>query len=815
MRHILTLAICVCSTLLLAKPSDPLDPEKKQISASRITADITIDGQMDEAIWQNAIPSTGFTTLEPSAGESASKKTEVWILYDDSGIYVGAKMYDPDSKKIPTQFSQRDGIGNADWFGVFLDAYRDGINGVSFIVTSSNSQFDAKYSTFGEDEGWDAVWESQVQITSDGWVAELRIPYSAIRFPEIDEQTWHINFGRMDQQLQEKGFWSEINPNVNGFLNQSGYLAGIKDIKPPVRLQATPFIALYGENYHDKNSEKVNSFGHSFNGGMDIKYGLSDAFTLDLTLIPDFGEAQSDNNVLNLSPFEVRFDENRQFFTEGTELFNKGGLFYSRRVGGRPLFADRVYEEQASDEEIIDNPAQSQLYNATKISGRTQKGLGVGFFNATSGRTYATLKSAERGERQVLTNPLTNYNVLVFDQNLKNNSFVSLVNTTVLREGTAYDANVTGAVLDLRNKEQTFAIRGSYKLSQKYNQETTDLGHATNVEFRKISGNWNFGIMYNEESDTYDINDLGFIFNNNERSVGMFQEYNMFKPFWFFNRGGVGLSTNYRMLYEPNEFTGFGVETWMWGQTKNFWRLNAFVFSNPVAGFDFFEPRTPGRFYRNPNVNGFGVNINSDRRKRLSFGLFGRIRNFGEDGRNGQSIEFRPNFRVNDRLNFRWGLELNENNRDVGYVNKVESEAGEDIIFGRRDVSTVVNTLNADYNFSSNMALTFRMRHYWSKVAYESFHMLEEDGGLGAIDYNEIHDTNFNAFNIDMVYRWRFAPGSDLFVIYKNSLLNFEQQADLDYFGNLDGLFDNPQRNSISLKMIYFLDYINLKKKRS
>ena len=116
-----------------------------------------------------------------------------------------------------------------------------------------------------------------------------------------------------------------------GFLNQAGYLNGIKEIKPPLRLQATPFIAVYGENYHDKTSDPVNSFGHSINGGMDVKFGLSDAFTLDLTLIPDFGEAQSDNNVLNLSPFEVRFDENRQFFTEGTELFNKGGLFYSRR----------------------------------------------------------------------------------------------------------------------------------------------------------------------------------------------------------------------------------------------------------------------------------------------------------------------------------------------------------------------------------------------------------------------------------------------------------------------------------------------------
>jgi hypothetical protein len=133
------------------------------------------------------------------------------------------------------------------------------------------------------------------------------------------------------------------------------------------------------------------------------------------------------------------------------------------------------------------------------------------------------------------------------------------------------------------------------------------------------------------------------------------------------------------------------------------------------------------------------------------------------------------------------------------------------VVFGRRDVSTVVNTFSTDYNFNSNMALTFRMRHSWSKVRDSQYHSLLEDGGLGELDYSGLHDTNFNAFNIDMVYRWRFAPGSDLFVVWKNSLLNSTQRSDLDYFRNLDNLFDNPQRNSISMKLIYFPDYANIR----
>ena len=111
------------------------------------------------------------------------------------------------------------------------------------------------------------------------------------------------------------------------------------------------------------------------------------------------------------------------------------------------------------------------------------------------------------------------------------------------------------------------------------------------------------------------------------------------------------------------------------------------------------------------------------------------------------------------------------------------------------------------------MALTFRMRHYWSKVAYESFHLLDEDGYLADTDYDELKNTNFNAFNIDAVFRWRFAPGSDIFIVWKNSILDFDEFTQPNYFNNIDGLFGLPQRNSLSMKLIYFLDYASLVKR--
>ncbi len=791
-----------------------LDLSKKQTKAIRIENAPKIDGELDEIEWQNAPFATGLVQLQPDLGEKPSQRSEIKIMYDDAALYIGAMLYDTRPDSILKQITQRDEIGNSDWFGVFIDPYRDGINGVSFIVTAAGAQFDAKYSIFGEDEAWDAVWKSAVRENTEGWVAELRIPYSAIRFPNQLEQVWGINFGRLIQRIQEKSFWSKIDPNQNGFLNQFGQISGISHIKSPFRLSATPFVAVYGENYRDKNAEQVNTWGRSFNAGMDVKYGINDAFTLDMTLIPDFGQARSDNQVLNLSPFEVRFDENRQFFTEGLELFNKGGLFYSRRVGGTPLHFYEVEDQLSGTEEIVNNPNQTQLINATKVSGRTTKGLGIGVFNALSARTSAKIKDTETGEeRSIETSPLTNYNVTVFDQNLKNNSYATLINTNVLRFSDDYEANVTGVQFELRNKANSYSIRGTGVLSQKYFIDDTDLGHRYSLGLRKTSGKVQAGLFYNEKSDDYDPNDLGFLNNNNERSVEMFTEFNQPKAFGPFNRGGIGAWSRYSRLYQPNVFTDFAFNFWAYAQTKNFWHLNMFTYHEPITTYDYFEARTTGRFYRFPTSNMIGWNINSDRRKKLAFGFFARLRKFNETGRHFVLLGIEPRYRASDKLNF--SLEVNNFifNNDVGFVNKV-GENEEEIIFGIRKRKTLENIFNTSYNFNPNMALTFRLRHYWSRVRYNDngFYLLKEDGRLGTTDYSDNHDNNFNAFTIDMVYRWRFAPGSDIYIVWKNSIFNSSEEANISYGDNLNDLFNAPQSNSLSLKVIYYLDYDLLKK---
>ena len=806
-------ALLVCMTATLPAQTAP----QKNLPATRITESVKIDGVLDDVPWSIAPAADGFTQYGPNPGEPGSQKTESYILYDDNFIYIGARLYDTHPDSILKEMTERDNFGNTDYFGIIIDAYQSGVNGTGFFVTPKGIQLDLVYTAnsgggssivYWGDRNWDGVWEAETQIDENGWTVEMQIPYSALRFPTQAEQDWNVNIVRSIRRTREELFWNKVDPAIEGLINQMGTLEELTDIKAPLRLSATPFIAGYIQNVHDESATPVNNWGRSFNAGMDIKYGINDAFTLDMTLIPDFGEARSDNQVLNLSPFEVRFDENRQFFTEGVELFNKGNLFYSRRVGGRPLNYWDAYDAVGEGDSLLINPQQTQLINASKVSGRTDKGLGVGVFNAVSSRTVAQIYNEESGEtREFETSPLTNYNVVVFDQNLKNNSFVTLINTNVWRNGSDYDANVTGALFYLRNKKNSYAIGGQGVLTQLYHPEEVDLGHKAALNVEKTSGNLRFWLGYNEESDTYNPNDLGFLFNNNERSFNANVRYNIFEPFGPFNEGGIGFWNGYTRLYNPNVFTSYRTNFWAWLVTRKFFAFGVFSNASPVETYNYFEPRVEGRYYTNPTSFNIGNWFSTDYRKKFAFDFEWNARWFSQEGRRNLNFDIGPRYRFSDQFTLRWNVGIYNAFRTEGWA---EGISDEEIIFGVRDQQTVVNSINSNFTFTKNMVLTFRLRHYWSRVKYHSFHELMQDGSLGDTNYNEFEDNSFNSFNIDAIYRWRFAPGSDIFVVWKNSILDFANESHLVAYSYRDGarqLFDLPQTNSLSMKIIYWLDY--------
>jgi len=250
--------------------------------------------------------------------------------------------------------------------------------------------------------------------------------------------------------------------------------------------------------------------------------------------------------------------------------------------------------------------------------------------------------------------------------------------------------------------------------------------------------------------------------------------------------------------------------------TKKFWEMNAWVSMEPWATFDYFEPRTVGRFYRYPTNRGVGLFLSTDSREEVLLKTNIRFRFLDEEDRNTFRFSIGPRWRVSDQLNFSFNTAVNFFSNDVGFVNKVSKNADEkDIIFGIRDISTVENSLFAACNFTPTMSLTFRMRHYWSKVSYDKFAMLNLNGTLDPTDYKGNHNANFNAFNIDMILRWEFAPGSELALAWKNAVLTYNDSEITDkFFDNLRNTIESPGDNSFSIKLLYYLDYIYLKKKK-
>jgi len=601
--------------------------QNKTTNAIRITEAPKIDGDIEDTCWKNISFNDGFTQFRPNLDTIPTHDTKFKVAYDDEAIYFAAFLPEDDTNGILKELGYYDNISaNSDFIGFFIDTYDDDQNGYGFFLSVRGIQSDARYSMAeGENWQWNAVWYSKTQITKDGWFAEIKIPYSSIRFPDKPVHTWGLDVWRNIQSIREQSSWATFDPNESGFVNQWGSLSGINDIDAPLRLSFTPYISTISNLHNPKDGSGIQS-DFLFRGGADIKYGINESFTLDMTLIPDFSQTQSDDQVLNLSPFEVQFDENRPFFLEGTELFNIGGLFYSRRIGASPIKRFSTSNSIEEGDEIISNPANTQLLNASKISGRTKKRTGFGVFNAVTAQSNAEIKKPNGETYKIETNPLTNYNIFVVDQPLKNNSNISFINTNVMRAGQFRDANVSGLVFNFKNKSTDYGVRGSAVMSNVFNPqglagEDTKTGYQYNFRAGKIGGKFQLNVGYWAETDQYDTNDLGFLFRPNDNNWSLRSGYYINDPVWEIINGWNNFNINYQRLYKPNKFVDFNINgehgvTW-----KNWLTTGFFYEISPFGGFDYFEPRVWGEKFKLYAGGYFGGFISSDYRKNFALDI--------------------------------------------------------------------------------------------------------------------------------------------------------------------------------------------------
>ncbi|HNW72151.1 MAG TPA: DUF5916 domain-containing protein [Bacteroidales bacterium] len=807
---------CLGNEVLAGTPQnhafDSAFRSKKIIPAVRIDTPPKIDGLLNEHFWRTLPAAKDFVQYSPSNGAFPSYPTEVRFAYDDVALYIGAMMFDARPDSICKELGRRDQVEslNNDIISFDILPYDDDLNMYEFKLSPANVQNDCKYSAIGNDITWDAVWESATSVNNEGWIAEVRIPYSALRFPRTPKQIWGINMWRNLQRRGEYSTWTFVDINDQNIFRYYGDLAGIDSIQPPVRLSFSPYLS----GYLEKNPDAKN-WQYFIRGGLDLRYGINESYTLDMMLIPDFGQVQSDDQVLNLTPFEIRYDEKRQFFTEATELFDKCEIFYSRRVGSVPKNFNAPYDSLNINEIVSKNPEETRIINATKISGRDVRGLGIGFFNGMTTNTWGILEDTLTGnQRRIMSQPFTNYNVLVLDQNLKNNSYVTLINTNYYTPADRYTANVTGVETKLCNKKNTMAFFGRGIVSQQFHEGISPVfGHRYSLEISKPSGRFQYSIFRDEIGSTYDPNDMGFLLYNNEAINRLTLNYTISDPVWIIRNSQSYFSTTYKTLVKPYSFTGLEFEVYNQTVYKNMW--NSFIdFSvQPLGSNDYYEPRVWGWIYKKPWSYNTEVNIGTDQRKmfRIYSGL-GCIH--APDNRNfNYWISLIPRFRFSDQFTVSVSFNYDMNYNDRGWVNTLYDSVAEPTIwFGCRDVSTFNNILNIKYIFNTKTSVTLRARHYWSTAKYFEYYRLGHDGELSRADYPYNADLSYNAFSVDLQFVWYFAPGSELSVVWKNNINTLNELSLLNYWDDLTGTLNSPQTNSFSVKVLYYIDYLNIKK---
>ena len=775
--------------------------QKKTLQAKSTSENITIDGKMNERIWESAAIASDFIMFEPDNGKpiSTDKKTEVKVLYDNDAIYISALLYDNEPDKIQREVTNRDVFGVSDHFSVYINGFNDGQQDFRFFVSAAGVQMDCLATEDYEDFTWDAIWDSEVTITEFGWAVEMKIPYAALRFSKADKQIWGLNFMREIKRDVQKYTWNRIDTKIGAIIPQAGILEGIESIQTPTRLFLIPYTSAYYQE-SDIGSDRT------FKAGLDLKYGINDSFTLDAILVPDFGQTKFDNAILNLLPFEQRFEENRPFFTEGTDLFSKGSLLYSRRIGGAPSTEPTITEQ----EEITNYPSTVNLINAIKISGRTEKGLGIGFLNAVTEKTKATIMNTTNGQvRKEVIEPLTNYNMFVLDQRFNQNSSITFVNANTTRNGEFRDANVSALLFDLNTKANTYNLYGDFKYNTINTIQDYD-GFKTEIGMEKTSGKYRYGFSGKYVSENYDVNDLGINFYSNYHNGYAHGSYRIVNPTKVFNTFRINEYVNFEVDNTSKKLQTGAFGTEIKATTLDNDTLELLLEFSPLETFDFYEPREYGKYVFVPEKIITILNFTSNDNHPFTIIVQPAFTKYNEKGRNSYGFYLGPKYRFNDKFSLAYAAEYTKMNNDRGWVDFDNSG----VVFAERNREILQNDLIGKYSLNNKMTINLTARYYWSYSKNHDFFTLQNSGYLTPnTSYTLNKDRNFNSWNFDLSYSWWFAPGSEISILYRSYGLERASVVEKDLSKNIKNIFNSDLTNVFSISIRYFIDYNSVKNK--
>ncbi|KPK55812.1 MAG: hypothetical protein AMS21_13260 [Gemmatimonas sp. SG8_38_2] len=759
-----------------------------------------LDGRLDDEAWRHAMRATGFRQIEPEDGSEPTELTEVFIVYDRSALYIGARLFDSDPQGIARRMGRRDSNTSSDMFWVNIDSYHDHRTTFRFSVNPAGVRGDgiATNDDSHGDSSWEPVWDVATRIDSLGWVAEMRIPFSQLRFSSADEQVWGINFARQIFRKNEHTRWSWVPNTEEGYTSHFGHLTGLRGIPAPRRLELLPYTVGtldYLEGGDPRNPFTQNG-AYDASVGLDLKYGLTSGLTLDATINPDFGQVEADPAVVNLSVFEIQFPERRPFFVEGADLFRFGAgsggfvfgapeLFYSRRIGRAPTRPITV------ENGFVDYPIYSNIIGAAKLSGKTG-GWSIGVLDALTAREYATVVDSDGPQTSEPVEPLTNFAVVSLRRDLRGGSSgIGILGTSVLRDlsdpvfsylrrsaftgGVDFFHRFGGNQFALNGSMSASSIRGdplaitgaqlsSARFYQRPDQNYVSVdttaasmtGYAGSIQLGKVAGNWTYGTDFYAYSPGFEINDAGFlnvadrVFWGLRLSRRWLNPGKVFRRFWasttFAQGWNFGGANQFRQIY-----AGFG------GQLLNYWDFNVGSNYSFTALSD--KSTRGGPLMQSPQQFSLNGSIHSDGRKPFSVSLHSWYARNAYDGW-GTNIGLGFGFRPAGALTFQVMPSYSKSHSIAFYVTQRQDSLATATYGGRYVFSQLIRegldvTVRADLAITPNLSLQLWAQPYTTSGGYLGYKELAQPStfdffrygvdGASTVDF----DPESNTYTID------------------------------------------------------------------
>lgn len=814
-----------------------------------------IDGLENDEAWEAVEWGGGdFRQVQPDNGAAPSEQTYFKILYDAKNLYILVRSEDSEPDKIVRRMSRRDGF-DGDWVEVNIDSYFDKRTAFSFTSSVSGVKGDEYVSNNGDnwDSSWDPIWDLKTSIDEKGWVAEMKIPLSQLRFADKEEHTWGIQITRRYFRNNERSTWQFIPNNASGWVHRFAELKGIKGIKPQKQLEIQPYVVAKAETFEkEEGNPYATGKASDVEIGVDAKIGLTSDLTLDLTVNPDFGQVEADPSQVNLSAFQLYFRERRPFFIEGNNVlnfsitdFNNNNLFYSRRIGRNPQVHINTDNSGPDNvKEYVKRSSNSRILGAAKLTGKNKNGFSFGILESVTAKEYATIDSLGH-ERKEAIEPMTNYFVARAQQDInEGETVVGAMVTATNRDNdapqleglhsSAYSAGVDfthywkdrkyvfksnlvmsrvngteEAITNTQLSPERFFQRPDNKHTEFEPTRKSLTGTGGTAMVGKREGNFIYDIGVTWLSPELELNDIGFLNQTDDVSQWIWAQYRKLEPFSVFRSLRLN-AVQFNSWDFGKVHTAQGFEFWTNSELKNFWNFNYGMNLNSRSVSNADLRGGPAILY--PGSFNQWIWIGTDNRKKVRFGFNSWMTSGFEDFKQSEGVSFDVNFRPADALNISLNPSINSYRNNLQYVTTVNNN---EQIVGEINQTTYNMSLRVTYMVTPDLSVQYWGQPFASAGAFSDFKRItdpdneEYENRFELLTENEVNnyglnpDFNFAQFRSNMVVRWEYIPGSTLFLVWTQNRTEFPDPEDHSFGHLYEGLFDKKPHNIFLLKFTY------------